>query len=61
MSQPKSVTISQEEYSALLGVVAAHRADSATTPSKVLAHYDAVTHRDPGGRDVLAEDWQIIE
>ena len=43
--KPKTVTIPQAEYSALLGVVAAHRADAEQVPSKVLEHYDSVTRK----------------
>ena len=43
--KPKTVTIPRAEYSALLGVVAAHRADAGHTQSKVLEHYDSVTRK----------------
>ena len=59
-SKPKTVTIPQAEYSALLGVVAAHRADAGKSPSKVLEYYDSVTRKpapevDHGGRVFYAE------
>lgn len=64
--KPKTVTIQQAEYSALLGVVAAHRADSALTPSKVLEHYDSVTRKpsqevDHGGRVYYVEAGKVYE
>lgn len=67
--KPKTVTIPQAEYSALLGVVAAHRADAGHTPSKVLEHYDSVTRKpsltpyevDRGGRVFYVEGGKIWE
>lgn len=67
--KPKTVTIPQAEYSALLGVVAAHRADAGHTPSKVLEHYDSVTRKpsltphevDRGGRVFYVEDGKVYE
>ena len=61
--KPKTVTIPQADYSALLGVVAAHRADAGQSPSKVLEHYDSVTRKpsltphevDLGGRVYLVK------
>ena len=65
-SKPKTVTIPQAEYSALLGVVAAHRADAGKSPSKVLEYYDSVTRKpapevDHGGRVYYVEDGKVYE
>lgn len=63
-SKPKTVTIPQAEYSALLGVVSAHRADARKSPSKVLEYYDSVTRKpapevDRGGRVYYVEDGKV--
>lgn len=65
-SKPKTVTIPQAEYSALLGVVAAHRADAGKSPSKVLEYYDSVTRKpapevDHGGRVYYATEFGVWE
>lgn len=62
--KPKTVTIPQAEYSALLGVVAAHRADAGKSPSKVLEYYDSVTRKpapevDTGGRVFFVTRWKM--
>lgn len=64
--KPKTVTIPQAEYSALLGVVAAHRADAGKSPSKVLEYYDSVARKpapevDHEGRVYYVEAGKVYE